>query len=305
MTSESKGLIFLEAHHPIIEQTLLEKLAPGAKQEPCDVTCSDTDEVKYQIFVSPEARNIISFRLSMPYYNVLASAGASQEVSGIYGRYQASEKVKGYELVFHIDVDNLPEPFETIARNFALIKRNLLGAPFKRAFEALAADKPGSIKPVVIPYRVTEKIVLQPSSDRVNVFFTIKFQDEQDRALARVFLQEFAEAKRKIPQAPAVTFTTEMPGDLSKVKEFKPSKDLVGYVMFQMFKSHVANKEKLQRIVTLMQNFRGYLNYHITASKSHLHSRMRARVDLLLKVMRRADPHAGEETTKKAFRTYE
>jgi actin related protein 2/3 complex subunit 2 len=68
----------------------------------------------------------------------------------------------------------------------------------------------------------------------------------------------------------------------------------VGYIMFQVFKSHVEG-DKLERAVTSFCGFRPYLHYHIKASKSQLHARMRRRVTLLLKVLNRASPDVASE----------
>jgi actin related protein 2/3 complex subunit 2 len=108
-----------------------------------------------------------------------------------------------------------------------------------------------------------------------------------------------------IPQAPSVSFFYDPPTDLNKVSGFKPGKKetLVGYVQFQIFKSHV-DAGKMEKTIALFTMFRGYLMYHIKASKSHLHSRMRARCTNLLQVLKRADPKEEEAAGRKNFRTY-
>ncbi len=45
---------------------------------------------------------------------------------------------------------------------------------------------------------------------------------------------------------------------------------------------HVNTPAKLERVVALLTGFRLYMHYHIKATKSYLHSRMRERVDKLL-----------------------
>ncbi|RHY93676.1 hypothetical protein DYB35_011224 [Aphanomyces astaci] len=49
-----------------------------------------------------------------------------------------------------------------------------------------------------------------------------------------------------------------------------------------IFKSHIDSDAKREKACTLLQGFRNYLHYHIKASKTYLHIRMRKRVDLLL-----------------------
>jgi actin related protein 2/3 complex subunit 2 len=300
-STSSKGMIFIDSSHPIISETLKQKLAPDAKQEPVDITCADFDDVTYRIVVESKALDKINFTLSMPYLKDLMPMGATALLDGPYGKYKSN--VKGSDATFTISAGSDPNE---VAELFGNLKRNLLAAPFKKAFDALADGKVSALKPMVIPFRPKERIVLNPTNDRVQVYFYVEFDDETDRAIAKVFLQEFSESQRKIPQAPAVTFTYECPGDLAKVKEFKPRKSSssVGYLMFQMFTSHVDSKEKRTKAITLFQGFRAYLHYHIKASKAYLHSRMRNRVDSLLMVLKRADPNPEQAHGKKAFRVY-
>jgi hypothetical protein len=98
------------------------------------------------------------------------------------------------------------------------IKRNLMGAPFENCFKALASGGASGVNPMVIPYRKKEMICLVPTNDRVMVVFSVDFQDEADRVIAKVFLQEFAEAQRRVNNAPNVTFTRDPPNEVSKVK---------------------------------------------------------------------------------------
>ena len=45
---------------------------------------------------------------------------------------------------------------------------------------------------------------------------------------------------------------------------------------------HVNTPAKLERVVSMLVGFRLFMHYHIKATKSYLHSRMRERVDKLL-----------------------
>ena len=47
--------------------------------------------------------------------------------------------------------------------------------------------------------------------------------------------------------------------------------------------------------ISKIQLFRDYFHFHIKASKAYLHSRMRARVDSLMKVLNRAKPEVPTE----------
>lgn len=300
----AKGMIFLDTFHPIVLDTLQERFEQKEKGEPIDVTASDFDDVRYHIVVNKDADTVVNVQLALPCYKDIAAMGASAVVDGMYGAYKASKVDAGYDVAFNINTASMKEPAAVVAKNFSELKRNLLGAPMQKCFDALVKGQSGNLKPMVIKFRPSERMVLLPAPDRVYVYFSIYFLDEADRAIARVFLQEFSEAQRKMPQAPSVMFNVEVPSDLQKVSGFTASKDAVGYIQFQLFKNHVEGA-KMDKVVSLLTSFRAYLHYHIKASKAHLHSRMRARVESLLKVLRRADPTNDEEGGKKAYRTYQ
>jgi actin related protein 2/3 complex subunit 2 len=60
-------------------------------------------------------------------------------------------------------------------------------------------------------------------------------------------------------------------------------------------KLHVRNPEMLSKAVDMLFSFRSYLHYHIKCCKGYMHTRMRIRVDELLKVLHRADPTKAEK----------
>lgn len=57
---------------------------------------------------------------------------------------------------------------------------------------------------------------------------------------------------------------------------------------------------RLESCVTLLAGFRNYLHYHIKATKTYMHMRMRKRVVGLLQVLNRAVPEAEEKAKKTA-----
>lgn len=55
--------------------------------------------------------------------------------------------------------------------------------------------------------------------------------------------------------------------------------------------------DRAEKAITLLSGFRNYLHYHIKATKTYLHMRMRKRVQTWLQVLNRAVPE--QETEKK------
>jgi hypothetical protein len=95
-------------------------------------------------------------------------------------------------------------------------------------------------------------------------------------------MQEFVDTRRTVNNAPPVAFGKDPPLELRGAPGLRNSPDLVGYLSLAIFPTHVDTTEKRIKASTLVQGLRNYLHYHIKASKTYLHIRMRKRVDLLL-----------------------
>jgi len=63
-------------------------------------------------------------------------------------------------------------------------------------------------------------------------------------------------------------------------------------------------KESRDKTIDMIIQFRNYLHYHIKCSKSHMHTRMRNRVDSLLKVLNRAKQELPKQKTTISGRTF-
>jgi actin related protein 2/3 complex subunit 2 len=73
-----------------------------------------------------------------------------------------------------------------------LIKRNILAAPFERAFkeqEQFEDEKQANPNPELMAVHYREAIYVKASQDRVTVIFNTRFKDETDRVFGKVFLQ--------------------------------------------------------------------------------------------------------------------
>jgi len=132
------------------------------------------------------------------------------------------------------------------------------------------------------------------------LFFGLDFKEKVDRAVAKVFMQEFVDSRKTIGFAPPIAWGVNPPSELKAFGITDPQPGYLGFISFAILKDHVAKEETLTRVIEVLQGFRNYLQYHIKCSKSFFHSRMRARVKELLKVLNRAkqvDPD-GEKTKK-------
>ena len=324
-----KAFVMLETAHPIIVDTLTELFAtervfrrgaplPGltrrsAKREPVDVKLADFDGVEYQILVTPEAKDAVLFSMKMRCASQVMPMGAKLVLDATFGQNLAHAAQTGYDVSVKYDLTKLSDADKPKAiKSCSELRYIVMGAPLERCLEALSKDGSGSLKPMIVNYRPKEAMYVNPMADRILIFFTVDFFDDTDRAIATIFLNEFGEAQRRLQNAPAVAFSKEPPGQLKAVPGFKESPNCVGYVMFTVFKLHVDKPEKIRNATQLFLTFRSYLHYHIKAAKTQLQTRMRARVETMLKILNRANPETLEaeksagrrNTTTNTMRTF-
>jgi len=276
-------MILLEYANRILEEAIAARIA-NAKRENVDIICADFDGVSFHISNTAEAKNILNISINLRCGAELAKYGVEAILKEVYGGLVVAPE-PGYTASLQLNLDALPAD-KDIAAKIGLFKRHVLSAPYKTVFDGIAA-KNASPNVIAIPYRDDEAFYLKPEGDRAIVIFAISFKDADDIVLSKVFLQEFADARKSMTNVPSVTFSQkDPPGELAGIKGLKAS-DGNGFVSFVLFGTHLANREKT---INLIQTFRNYLHYHIKCSKGYLHTRMRARVDSLLQILNRARP---------------
>ena len=215
------------------------------------------------------------------------------------------------------------ETRDAFATSLALLKRNVLAAPFERAFNTRKTleNSEGQGDLMQVHYRDEEAMYIQAASDRVTVIFSTIFREETDRIFGKVFLQvlvfdlfifyrllykhfaqEFVDARRQpsIQTAPQVLYSSrDPPLEIRDVPGLRHS-DEIGYVTFILFPRHFANSTVASASISHIQLFRDYLHYHIKCSKAYMHSRMRHRVTEFQKVLNRAKMEGGASERKTA-----
>eukprot|EP01135_Chromosphaera_perkinsii_P010014 Nk52_evm49s1992 gene=Nk52_evmTU49s1992 len=287
-------MILLEFHNRIVEETLTQRFN-SAKHEQVEINVCDFDGVTYHIH-TPQAKNLLVISIRMPCFSELQEQGVDALIQREYGQYViATEEDQSVSLQF--DLDNLPADKDTWPRKVALLKRNCLAAPFEKYFK-IQEEGGTSAKPSVVHYREDESVYFNAQKDRVTVVFSTLFKDDDDVIIGKVFLQEFVDSRRNLNQAPQVLFShREPPRELEGTEA--QTGDNIGYVTFVLFPRHYNKPELREGTINLIQTFRDYLHYHIKCSKAYLHSRMRARVGSMLKILNRArpqDPNVEKKT---------
>lgn len=200
----------------------------------------------------------------------------------------------GFDVALQFDCDSVADPTALLS-SVSDLKRHMIAGPMIRAFRALQSKSSGSLPVSIVQYRKSEAIFVCPSAAKVTVIFLVDFTDPTDKAMARVFLNEFVEAQRTVRTAPPVSFSREPPRELAAVS-FPFTADAAGFLSFAVEERHIQGA-KLDSAASLLAGFRNYLHYHIKCSKTYLHMRMRKRVAGWMQVLNRAVPQV--ETEKK------
>jgi hypothetical protein len=89
---------------------------------------------------------------------------------------------------------------------FSCFKRDFLGAPIRRALLSLKAGAGNPKDSCEIAYRPDEKYWVIASAKEVTVSFSLNFDNQTDRALARIFLLEFTDSRRYVKNPPAIIY---------------------------------------------------------------------------------------------------
>jgi len=173
----------------------------------------------------------------------------------------------------------------------------------RRALKSLSADAKGSGNPAdscEIPYRSDEKYWVVSSKSEVSIYFALQFDNQTDRALARIFLLEFSDSKRYVKNPPAIMYH-DMNFPPAIVKLF-PQADKIKYsngvISFTLFHGHL--KDGMEQPLAFLTGFRQYLHYHFHAIKASLHTRMRKRVETFQRVLTKAK--RDQETGVRKFK---
>jgi actin related protein 2/3 complex, subunit 2 len=277
------GLVFLDDYNLMVKEALTAHFDEESGHEPLDIRCSDFDDTQFHILVSADKPEEVLVSILIPCYADLYACGAENILADKFEGMFAAAPQEGYDLTLKVSKASMKGSVEETILNVSRLKTIIASSPFQTAFEALGAGTCGSLPPMAFQPRSTENVYLLPSEDRVAVVFVLDFPDPTDTAIARVFLQEFSEAQRNVRRAPPVTFSREPIPQLERLGVMREDakNNALGYLTFTILPSHVGS-DRVEKTVQMLATFRNYLHYHIKASKSHLHTRMRTRVTSLL-----------------------
>jgi len=275
---------------------LIEQRFASEKRELLDVTFADFDGVSFHVTSTNEQRNLVKVSMAWSCCQQLLKLGGQQDLQKIYGP-MLSQPEAGYDVTLVVDLDSPPEDPKNLPMKISNLKRHVFAAPFKNVFGQIVNKSAGS-DIVAIDYRANESIYIKPEGDSCTVIFSISFAEDADAVFAKVFLQEFADARKSMRSVPGVKFTLhEAPLELEGYPGLQ-NVESNGFVSMALFDQHL-NPKNVYKTINLVETFRDYLHYHIKCSKAYMHNRMRARVATWLQVLNRARPDPIAEKAKK------
>jgi actin related protein 2/3 complex subunit 2 len=293
-------MILLEINNRIVEETLLVKFKNALaknKPESIDITVADFDGVLYHISNIDGDKTKVRTSISLKFYKQLQEHGADELLKREYGDLLIQPE-DGYSVSVLVNLENIPDNWEEMAKKIGLLKRNCFASVFEKYFDFQEQGLEGQ-KRAVINYRNDETLYVEAKADRVTVVFSTIFRDEDDVIIGKVFMQELREGRKASHTAPQVLFShREPPMELANTDARVG--DNIGYVTFVLFPRHT-NKETRDNTINLIHIFRDYLHYHIKCSKAYIHSRMRAKTSDFLKVLNRARPETNQKPKQKTI----
>jgi len=295
-------LIFLEARSPILHEQLRPRLLDG-KREPVETSFNDFDDVGFKVMSKLETPNIVKVNISMRNVQQLRRLGSDIILNRLFPGLETTPE-DGYDYALEFNCDNISNP-ESFLNAISELKRHISVGPLELACRNLLEKGSRTPSVVAVDYRKTETIyVCSGGADlKVVVIFLVDFADATDKAIARVFLQEFVEAQRTVRQAPPVSYSRDPPGELASLNLGAKCAEAAGFLSFALEERHIAGG-RMDNAITVLVGFRNYLHYHIQCSKTYLLMRMRKRAAGWLQVLNRAVPEVETEKKTSAGKTF-
>jgi len=296
-------MILLEPGNRILAETITAQILgtgdakADAKREPIDVRLCDFDDVSYRVVIDAKTKNLLTVSMALPAFREIKDLGAQDAVTKTFGD-KAVSAIDNFDVSIQVNLDT-EDKKEEIIKKITLIKSTVIGGVFRHFYTKLQKGE-APAAPFKFDLRRDTTIYFIPDKDRVITVFGLDFKEKVDRAVAKVFMNEFVDARKNIGFAPPTAWGVTPPAELKAFGITEPIPGTLGFISFAILKDHVAKEETLTRVIDVLQGFRNYVQYHIKCAKSYFHSRMRARAKELLKVLNRAkqvDPD-GEKVNK-------
>jgi len=306
-----RGMILLARGNRILEETVRDQICRDPdKERPkmLDVKLCDFDDVSYNIKIdgagsSGDSPAPMLVSINCPAYHDIKDKGADKAIANVFGDHcDILHDTNGMDVSLSFDFSKLTtdeKEQDALVKKLSMFKFTLLSGPFREYFADLNEGK-NSGDSFQFDLRNDTTIYIKPAKDRVTIVYAVDFQNKVDKVLARVFMQELCDARKRVRTAPPFKWSVAPPGELESMG-CTENPGILGYASITVMASHVSNPEKTDDVISALINFRTFIQYHLKCAKSFFHSRMRKRCSDLLKILNRAKVKFGE--TKKKTKT--
>jgi len=264
--STQPKMILLEPGNRILGETVAAQINGGAdsKREPIDVRLCDFDDASYRVIIDGKTKNLLQVNLSLPCYSTIKDHGAEEAAKAAFGERLVT--ATDGDLTVQVDLDK-EEKKEEVIKKLTLFKQIVVGGVFRQYYTKLAKGE-AAAAPFKFDLRRDTTVYFIPDKDRVVTVFGLDFTEKVDKAVARIFMQEFADARKTLNFAPPVQWSVPPPSELKAFGIKDPTGNL-GFFSLAILKDHVIKEDVVTKVVDALQSFRTYLQYHIKCSKSY------------------------------------
>lgn len=302
-----RGMILLARGNRILEETVRDQICRDpdeSRPKMLDVKLCDFDDVSYNIKIDGADRDTpapMVVSISCPAYLDIKDKGADTAIAAAFADHCTimDEPAAGMDVSLEFNWDTLTtdaKEQEALVQRLSMFKFHLLSGPFRTYFDAMTEGK-AETEPSKFDLRSDTTVYMKPAADRVTVIFAIDFQNKVDKVLARVFMQELCDARKRVRTAPPFKWSVPPPGELQSMG-CTENPGILGYASITVMASHVSTADRTNDVISALINFRTFIQYHLKCAKSFFHSRMRKRCSDLLKILNRAKVKFGETSKK-------
>jgi actin related protein 2/3 complex, subunit 2 len=286
-------MILLNSENSIINETLnLTQNSPVTRLDKIDTEFNDHSGAHFHLYADKDE---IKLSIRLPAWREISQKAelldSLTKSSALKSLWQ-EQPDEGYNATIACKIENLTKE---VIDSFSNLKQKILAAPLSFLLEKKTS---GEEQTFTVPLgNGNEDFYMATSGakgDQVIVLFAMKFVDQTDTVLARVFLQEFFDVRSKLEDAPAVLLGKEPPKELAQaiknIKSTSSNNDNTNYLTLVLFPRHYETEAARLHLQKTLPFLPDYLHYHLKCCKAYLHKRMRAKSGDFLKMLNRAKP---------------
>lgn len=280
-------MILLNSFSSIISETLkLSSSTPVNRLDKLDLFFEDNSGGHFHLYSHGKKEIKLALRLAA-WKEIKRDSGLVEMLKEEYGGLWREDVDEGFDVLISCDIEIINTKIDL----FSHLKQKIISLPLNRILFSVSVSNP----PVVIPLSGKDfyACVQGANQDQIVVLFGMNFVDQTDTVLAKVFLQEFYDARdNRLEDAPVVLYGKEPPKELKGIIKSESQDDGGGlnYLTLVLFPRHYSTPKSRQHLLETVPFLADYIHYHLKCSKAYLHQRMRAKTGEFLKVLNRARP---------------